>query len=86
VAKAYSKKVQEKPFQIDELVWKMILSLGSQDNKFGKWSPSWEGPYRVIRIVPGNSYFLETLEGRHLPKALNGKYLKKNYPSVWQEA
>jgi hypothetical protein len=34
--------------------------------------------YRVVRIVLGNAYFVETLEGRLLPKALNGKYLKKN--------
>jgi hypothetical protein len=50
-----------------------------------KWSPSWEGPYKVTSIVTGKTYFVETLEGRELPKALNGKYLKKYYPSVWQE-
>jgi hypothetical protein len=56
----------------------MILPLGNRDTRFGKGSPSWEGPYKVMRIVPGNAYFVETLEGRSLPKALNGKYLKKN--------
>jgi hypothetical protein len=40
IAKAYNKRVQEKSFQIDDMVWKMILPLGSRDNKFGKWSPS----------------------------------------------
>jgi hypothetical protein len=39
----------------------------------------------VTSIVTGKTYFVETLEGRELPKALNGKYLKKYYPSVWQE-
>jgi hypothetical protein len=62
----------------------MILSIGSRDAKFGKWSPSWEGPFRAVGIVPGNSYFVETLDGVKLAKALNGKYLKKFYPSVWQ--
>jgi hypothetical protein len=62
----------------------MILPIGSQDAKFRKWSPSWEGPFQVIRIVPGNSYFVETLDGVKLAKALNEKYLKKFYPSVWQ--
>jgi hypothetical protein len=84
VAKAYNRKVREKLFQIDELVWKMILPIGWRDNKFGKWSPSWEGPYQVTRIVPGNAYFLKTLEGKSLSKALNVKYLKKYYLSVWQ--
>jgi hypothetical protein len=84
VARAYNKRVKEKLFQVGELVWKTILPLGTRDNKFGKWSPSWEVPYRVVSVVPGNSYFVETLEGRKLNKALNGKYLKKYYPSVWQ--
>jgi hypothetical protein len=60
------------------------LPLGSRDNKFVKWSPSWEGPYRVVGIVPGNAYFLETLEGQRLPKALNDMYLKIYHPSIWQ--
>jgi hypothetical protein len=35
-------------------------------------------------IVLGNNYFVETLEGREFPKALNGRYLKRYYPSVRQ--
>jgi hypothetical protein len=54
----------------------MILPLGTQSGKFGKWLPSWEGPFRVIQVVPGNTNFVEDLEGHSLPKALNGKYLK----------
>ena len=77
VAKAYNKKVKEKSFQIGDLVWKTILPVGTRDRKFGKWSPSWEGPYKVVRIVPGNSYFVQTLQGGRLSKALNGRYLKK---------
>jgi hypothetical protein len=53
----------------------MILPLGARSGKFGKWLPSWEGPFRVIRVVPGNAYFIEDLEGHTLPKALNGKFL-----------
>jgi hypothetical protein len=86
VAKAYNKKVRGKYFQIGELVWKTILPIGTKSNKFGKWSPSWEGPYRVVKVIFGNSYMLETLKGDHLPKAINGIYLKKFYPSVWQDA
>jgi hypothetical protein len=78
-AKAYNKRVILKSFQVGNLVWKMILPLGKRDNKFSKWSPSWEGPYAVSRIVPGNAYFVKTLEGQELAKALNGKYLKRYY-------
>jgi hypothetical protein len=85
IAKAYNKCVIEKSFQVGDLVWKTILPLGTRSGRFGKWSPSWEGPCRVIRVVPGNAYFVEGLEGHSLPKALNGKYLKCYYPSMWQD-
>jgi hypothetical protein len=85
IAKAYNKHVMEKSFQVGDLVSKMILPLGTWSGIFGKWSPSWEGLFRVIRVVPGNAYFVEDLEGHLLPKALNGKYLKCYNPSMWQD-
>ena len=78
VARAYNKKVRANSFQVGELVWKTILPLGTKINKFGKWSPSWEGTYKIVKIVFGNSYMMETLQGECLPRAINGRYLK-NY-------
>ena len=84
VAKYYNKKVKFKQFSEGDLVWKVKLPIGSKDNKFGKWSPNWEGPYRIKRCAPGNAYILETLKGEEeFGRAINGKYLKKYYPSVW---
>jgi hypothetical protein len=60
VAKAYNKRVKEKSFQIGDLVWKMILPIGYRSSKFGKWSPNWEGPYRIEEVVPEK--FLYSLE------------------------
>jgi hypothetical protein len=85
IAKAYNKRVMEKSFQVGDLVWKMILPLGTQSGKSGRWSPSWEGPFKVIWVVLGNAYFVEDLEGHSLLKALNRKYLKCYYPSMWQD-
>ena len=45
-----------------------------------------KGPFRINRYVPGNAYILETLEGEEYSRALNKKYLKKYYPSVWVDA
>ena len=86
VARAYNKKVKDKSFQVGDLVWKTILPLGMKSNKFGKWSPSWEGPYRVVKVIFGNSYMMETLQGDCLPRAINERYLKKYYHSVWRDA
>ena len=85
VAKAYNKKVKSKSFQVGELVWKTVLPIGSKSNQFGKWSPNWECPYKVIKVIFGNSYMLETLQDERLTRAINGKYLKKYFSSVWQE-
>jgi hypothetical protein len=84
VARAYNKKVKAKSFQVGDLVWKIILPLRNKDRKFGKWSPSWEGPYKVKQVISGNTYLLQTLQGKDLPKALNER--KQYHPSMWQDA
>jgi hypothetical protein len=67
VARAYNKRVRAKSFQVGDLVWKTILPIGSKSNKFSKWSPSLEGPYKVVRVCFGNSYMVESLQGQQLP-------------------
>ena len=64
----------------------MVLPIRTKDPKFGKWFPTWEGPYKISKSVLGNAYILETLEGEEFFSALNGKYFKKYYPSVWVNA
>jgi hypothetical protein len=86
VAKAYNKRVKEKSFQVGDLVWKTIMPIGSRNSMFGKWSPNWEGLYRIQEVILGNSYMVQIIQGTLLPRAINGKYLKKYYPSVWQDA
>jgi hypothetical protein len=58
VAKAYNKKVKDKSFQVGDLVWMTILPLRRRDQKFNKWSQSWEGPYKITYVISGNSYML----------------------------
>ena len=60
VARAYNKKLVPKSFAIGDLVWKTILPIGTKDNRFGKWSPTWDGLYRVIQVTSGNSYILDS--------------------------
>jgi hypothetical protein len=86
VTKIYNKKVKAKSFQVGDLVWKTVLSLRSMGQKFVKWSPSWEVLYRVTQVISGNVYMLRTLQGDEVPKTLNGCFLKRYHPSVWQDA
>jgi hypothetical protein len=85
VARAYNNRVKERLFQVKNLVWKTILPIGCRSNKFGKWSPNWEGPYRIKEVILRNSYMVQSVQGTSLLRALKGKYLKKYYSSVWQD-
>jgi hypothetical protein len=58
VARTYNKRVKEKSFQVRDLVWKTIFPIGSRSNKFGKWTPNWEGPYRIEEVILENSYMV----------------------------
>jgi hypothetical protein len=82
VAKYYNKKVKVKQFAEGDLVWKAILPIGTKYNAFGKWSLNWEGPFRVVRCTLGNAYILKTLQGEEFTATINGRYLKKYYPSI----
>jgi hypothetical protein len=86
VAKAYNKRVKEKSFQVGDLVWKTSLPIRSRSSKFMKWSPNWEGLYRIEEVVLRNSYMVQSIEGTSLPRAHNIKYMEKYYPSVYQDA
>lgn len=86
ITKYYDKKVRDKQFHTGDLVWKVILPNGSKDVNYGKWSPNWEGPYRIVCRVPGNAYIYETLEGKEFSRAINGKFFKKYYSSIWVDS
>nr|ABF97755.1 retrotransposon protein, putative, unclassified [Oryza sativa Japonica Group] len=86
VARHYNKKVVPKSFSEGDLVWKLILPIGTRDNKFGKWSPNWEEPFQIYKVVSKGAYMLQGFDGEVYGRALNGKYLKKYYPSVWVNA
>jgi hypothetical protein len=83
VARAYNKKVSPKSFQVGDLVWELVLPIGTKDPAYGKWSPNWHDPYCILVTTPGNSYCMETLEGVRFSRNMNGKYLKRYYPSLW---
>jgi hypothetical protein len=40
VARAYNMKAKLKEFQVGDLVWEAVLSLGTKGAAYGKWSPN----------------------------------------------
>lgn len=82
VANSYNKRVRRKVFHEGEIVWKTILPVGTKDRELGKWSPYWEGPFKVHKVLDGNAYWLSSLEGQPHKRCINGRYLKPYFPSI----
>ena len=56
VVKAYNKRVRRKSFEEGELIWKVVLPVSAKDGELGKWSPNWEGPFKVHQVLLENVY------------------------------
>ena len=84
VERAYNKRVRVKTFSEGDLVWKTILPVGKKDRRYGKWSPNWEGPFKVLKVLRNGAYHLQDLDGDIHVRSINGRYLKKYYPSLWE--
>ena len=61
VARAYNKRVKGKTFNINNLVWKVILPMDKKNKALGKWSPHWEEPFRIVKTFSNNAYEIEEL-------------------------
>ncbi|KAK2396595.1 protein NYNRIN [Trifolium repens] len=80
ISKAYNKKVKSKSFSVGELVWKVILPMDKKDRLLGKWSPNWEGPFKIVQVYSNGAYEIEELTPEKRTLGINGKYLKKYKP------
>ncbi|CAD5168056.1 unnamed protein product [Musa acuminata subsp. malaccensis] len=49
------------------------------NNRRGKLTPNWEGPYRVYNVVREETYRLETMGGSPLPRSWNASNLRRFY-------
>ena len=51
VIKSYNRRIRPKTFAIGDLVWKVILPLGTKDPYLGKWSPNWESLIWLVNCL-----------------------------------
>ena len=79
VAQTYNRRVKRKSYEVGDLVWKIILPIDYKDKELGKWSPNWER-----QVLPRNGYWLVRLRGEPHKMFINGKYLKKYFPTLWE--
>ncbi|XP_074351507.1 uncharacterized protein LOC141690620 [Apium graveolens] len=73
----FNKKVKNKGFEVGDLV--LRDSAVSQPTISGKFKPTWEGPYKVSKVVSTGTYELSYLDGQPIKNAWNGIHLKKFY-------
>ncbi|KAK9713345.1 hypothetical protein RND81_06G021400 [Saponaria officinalis] len=85
MVETYNKRVKKKSFKVDDLVWKVRLPIGHKDHFYEKWTPQWEGPFRVVKIYSGNSYGLQRTDGKMIKMNINGKFIKAYHPTIWEK-
>ena len=72
-ARRYNSKLKLRSFHKGDLVWRMASTARKHE---GKFSPNWEGPFRVLKEVGNGAYRLEKLSGEPLPNTWNIFHLK----------
>ena len=82
IARLYDKRTKGRSYGEGDLVWKAVLPLDAPGRP--KFSPRWEGPFVIDRILGKGAYQLMSLEGETHPNPINGRYLKKYLPGVWE--
>ncbi len=77
MAKAFNQDVRRREFQSGDLVFKKILQ--NQNDPWGKWSLTYEGPYVVKKAFSGGALILTHMGGKEFPRPMNADVVKRYY-------
>ena len=75
--RSFNKKVRPIHFSPGQLVLKRIFP--NQEEAKGKFSPNWQGPYILSRVLKGGALILVEMDGEVWPKPINLDSAKKYY-------
>ncbi|XP_070024880.1 uncharacterized protein [Nicotiana sylvestris] len=76
---AFNKRVKPRQFALGKLVLKKIFL--HQYKAKGKFSPNWQSPYMVHRVLTSGSLMLAEIDREVCPKLINSNVVKRYY--VW---
>ncbi|XP_015068829.1 uncharacterized protein LOC107013431 [Solanum pennellii] len=75
--RALHKRFRARIFEIGELVLKHIFP--HQDEYKGKFTPNWQGPYMVRKVLSRGALVLSEMDGTAWPKPINSDAVKRYY-------
>ncbi|GAV80494.1 hypothetical protein CFOL_v3_23955, partial [Cephalotus follicularis] len=78
VSRYYNKRVSPRPLRQGDLVLRKAAVTDPTGTR-GKLAPTWEGPYKIKRVLRPGTFKLETLGGREIARAWNAEHLRKYY-------
>ena len=68
----YNRRVIPRAFQVGDLVWKKVKSVGDVD----KLEAPWAGPFEVVEKLRSGAYYLKDAEGRMLDRPWSANHLQ----------
>ena len=74
---AFHKRVRARTFKIGQLVLKRIFP--HQDEYNGKFTPNWQGPYMVHKVLSGSALVMSEMDGTVWPKPINSDAVNRYY-------
>ncbi|KAI5425320.1 hypothetical protein KIW84_031208 [Lathyrus oleraceus] len=67
--RAFDRKVRPRVYHVGDMVLKRILP--PQNDRRGKWTPNYEGPFMVKKVFSGRALLLTTVDGEDFPSPVN---------------
>ena len=75
VAKYYNKNIRVRTFKAGDWVLRRVFQ-NTKDPSAGKLGPTWEGPYKISKVVGQGAYKLQAQDGRNISNSWNAVHLK----------
>ena len=80
----FRSRVKAKSFYVGDLVWKTVLPISDKIPRYEKWSANWDNLFIIEQVLKGGAYHLSDIDGKNHPQSINGQFLKKYYPIIWE--
>ncbi|XP_021609069.1 uncharacterized protein LOC110612599 [Manihot esculenta] len=77
-ARYYNQRVRERSLKVGDLALRNLEATGKRA-AVGKLAPTWEGPFRITKVVKPGVYRIEDLQGNPEPHAWNIQHLKRYF-------